>query len=175
MRTSRAPHAGYPTERRRLGHSHCGRCGVSLPGPRELDVTAGWRPRHTCAYSDMTECPGCLRPIVRRVPDGRPLDMNLAPHRCPAVPEDDEEAARWRAAVERGYWAGAPARWAAHQDVVRCQIESQNAEDERLEAQRQAVADERDLEADLYADWVAFRTAYGIPDAGEAGLPEDRP
>ena len=39
----------------------------------------------------------------------------------------------------------------------------------------EAEARERDREAALYADWVAFRTARGIPDAGEGELPEDWP
>jgi len=173
------PSASYASPRRRqLEHTHCPHCGAPERPRRVIDVT-GPRRQHSCAFSDMVECPGCLRPIVRRLPDGAPLDINLRPHRCPTAPEDDDEAAHWLAAVERGYWSGAPARWAAHQQEVRRQIEAQNVEDERLEAQRwaatDAAAEARDLEASHYADWVAFRTANGIPDAGEAGLPEARP
>lgn len=149
-----APQPAYTTSRRRFAHSHCAACGVALPGRWEDEIVGPARRGHACAYSDMRECPGrCGAPIVRRLPDGAPLNLNLTPHRCPG---DDPEAgylADLEAGVEAGVWP-----W---------------VEGKRRRA-AQAEARERDAEAERYAAWVAYRRARGIPDAGEAEVPPGR-
>jgi hypothetical protein len=111
-------------------------------------------PRHACAFGDLVECPGCRAPIVRRIPDGRALNMDLTPHDCPRGDDEADYQAALLKGREEGVWP-----WYAAQRRRR----------------EEAEARERDLEAAMYAEWVDFRTRYGIPDAGEAALPEDWP
>jgi hypothetical protein len=125
-----------------LGHTHCGRCGAPERPRRVVDVI-GPRPAHACAYSDMRECPlGCGAPIMRRLPDGAPFNLNLTPHWCPGPDPEDGPAL--------GYWPWYPAQ---------------------RRRREEAEASERDREAEEYAAWVRYRTAMGIPDAGEGELP----
>jgi hypothetical protein len=98
----------------------------------------------------MVECPGCRQPIMRRLPDGAPFNLNVTVHDCSG---DDAEAG-YQADLAEGITTGAwPWYWRERRE--------REAAEER----------ERDEEADRYAEWVAFRRAVGIPDAGEAGLP----
>ena len=151
--TRAAPATAYRTaERRYAGHTHCARCGAPEPPRRVADVT-GPRPRHQCAFGDMVECPGCQAPIVRRLPDGAPLNMDLSPHRCPQPDPAAGEAgyqADLEAGVALGYWPWYPAQ---------------------RRRREEAEARDRDREADEYAAWVRYRTLMGLPDAGEGELP----
>ena len=129
-----------------VGHTHCRACGAPERPRRAVEVL-GPRPVHRCAYGPLTECPqGCGAPIMRRLPDGALFDLDLTPHRC-AGPDPE-------AGTAPGAWPWYP------------------AERRRRE---EAAARERDVEARMYAEWVAFRRANGIPDAGEGELPEDWP
>jgi hypothetical protein len=113
-----------------------------------VEVT-GLRDRHSCSYGDLVECPGCRRPIVRRLPDGRALNMDLSLHRCP---DDDERG--YQADLAEGIVTG---RWPWYERQRR--------------AREEAEARERDEEADQYEAWLRYRRAMGIPDAGEGELP----
>jgi hypothetical protein len=92
-------------------------------------------------------------PIVRRLPDGAPLNLNLSPHRCPTPGSEEDYQAAEEAGMALGCWPWYPAQ---------------------RRRREEAEARERDLEAALYADWVAFRRANGIPDSSEGGWLPDR-
>lgn len=86
----------------------------------------------------MVECPGgCGKPITRRW-DGLPLDLTLTPHRCPGPVRDADDAYRrdLAEAIELGVWPWSRRDWERHQAAERERIATQDAEDERLEAER---------------------------------------
>ena len=59
----------------------------------------------------MVECPQvCGLPIVRRLPDGAPLNLNLTPHRCPGPDPEEGYLADLEAGIALGAWPWYPAQ-----------------------------------------------------------------